>query len=309
MLREALRHYNLPNPNIVFIRHNENMTHMIQTGEAKYLLRIHKAAEGLNFSFQCGETPRYDFVKSEIELLGKITSETDLRVQHPVRNIHDEYITKLQSGDYATVLTWIEGDDMTNLPMKHETAYDIGRLIGRLHNHMADFHQPKRYCYDECMMYLVLNEITKAHHMHHISGRHYQCMYLFLHKYMDLLEKKKHQFTLIHADMNKSNLIYDNREIIPIDFSLSGYGLPETDLADMGWSLDDNTLAKYMLDGYRSISRFQPDDLLLDVCSASSLILYIAFHHGQFNRDENFEEKLNNWIDGTIKPACNKMCE
>jgi Ser/Thr protein kinase RdoA (MazF antagonist) len=307
MIREALQHYDFAEPDFVFIRHNENMTYEIRDGVEKFLLRIHKPAEGLNFSFQRGERSMQVFLRSEIELLQKIISKTDLRVQRPIRNKHDEYITELQSGDYATVLSWIDGDDMTDLPMTQEIVYGIGRLIGRLHNHMSDFHQANRYCYDDCMMKRVLNEITEAHNRKHISDRHYQCVCLFLHKFIKLLKKEKHKFIFIHGDLNKSNLIYNKQEIIPIDFSLSGYALPETDLADMSWSLSNDKLKPYLIDGYKSISKYCLNDHYIEVCSAISLVLYIAYHHGKFCEDETLRKLISKWIHSTIEPVYNKM--
>jgi Ser/Thr protein kinase RdoA (MazF antagonist) len=307
MIKEALQHYNFSEPNFIFIRHNENMTYEIRDGEGVYLLRIHKAAEGLNFSFQCGETPRQVFVKSEVELLLKLLSDTDIEVQHPIKNKYDKYITELQSGDYATVLSWIDGDDLSNIPMTHKVVYEIGRLIGRLHNQMFDLPHINRYCYDEFMIERLLHEIEKAYKLGHMSERHYQCIYLYLLKFTKLLQKERQKFILIHADLSKSNLIYHEKQIIPIDFSLSGYALPEMDLADMCCSLNDKTLTIYLINGYKSVSKYCPNDLYIDVYFAFSIVLYIAYHHERFYMDEKSQKSLDRWTDTIIEPICNKM--
>jgi Ser/Thr protein kinase RdoA (MazF antagonist) len=48
LLQEAISRYNLGNPKIEFIRHNENATYKIVDGQAEYVLRIHNHKEGFN---------------------------------------------------------------------------------------------------------------------------------------------------------------------------------------------------------------------------------------------------------------------
>lgn len=72
MIEEALKCYSFIQPEAVFIRHNENMTYKISDGDKNYLLRIHKAAESLDFSTSYGDTHRQVFIESEIELLRRL---------------------------------------------------------------------------------------------------------------------------------------------------------------------------------------------------------------------------------------------
>lgn len=108
MIEEAIRNYNYKNPEMVFIRHNENMTYELTDGSNKYLLRIHKAAEGLDFSMYYGETPRQVFIESEIELLKSLHEICNCKTQYPIRNAAGKYVTGLASGDLVTILTWLE---------------------------------------------------------------------------------------------------------------------------------------------------------------------------------------------------------
>ena len=50
MLNEAMKHYNFKNPETILIRHNENMTYLVKDDNQRYLLRIHKTADGLDLS-------------------------------------------------------------------------------------------------------------------------------------------------------------------------------------------------------------------------------------------------------------------
>ncbi len=303
MIEEVLQHYHFVEPEFSYIRHNENITYKIQDRTISYLVRIHREAEGLNFQFLNGKIPRRVYVKSEIELLSKINSETNLRVQQPLKNKQGKYITELQSGDLATVLSWIEGEDLIDFPMTQEIAFEIGRTIGRLHQQMSKWHILNRYSYDGRLMEMVYAEIEEAHQKGHLFERHYHKIGSFLSVFTKLLQKEKSNFILIHGDLNKSNLILHNREIVPIDFSLSGYGLAERDLADMRWSLNDPSLEPFLIEGYASIFNGCPRIGYMNTYAASSLIQYIAFHHGKLYRNENFEESLDQWMDSTIDPA------
>jgi len=155
MIEEVLRRYSFANPIATLIRHNENMTYRVDDGAARYLLRIHRAAEGLNFTFQCGDTPRRVFVESENRLL-RLLTDTPLDTQRPIANTRGEDITALESGDYVTVLSWLDGEDLGKSEVTPGLARDIGALIGRLHTETAAFPSLDRYCYDDAMARRVL---------------------------------------------------------------------------------------------------------------------------------------------------------
>ncbi len=307
MIDEALLYYNFLNPKYTFIRHNENMTYQVIDGNNKFLLRIHKAAAGLNFSFQCGETPREVFIHSEIELLMKMLSDTNIRVQQPIANKLGEYVTKLRSGHYVTALSWFDGEDLRNATITSEIVYNIGKLIGSLHNLMSRLPYFHRYSYDEDMIGRVLNEIKKAFELQHIEEKHYECIRNFLLGFSKLIRKEKKNFILVHADLSKSNLILQGNELIPIDFSLSGYALPEMDLADMSCSLNDKTLTSSLLDGYRHVSEYSLNEFYVDVYFAFSIVLYIAYHHENFVGDEKSQNSLERWTTTIIEPIVAKM--
>ncbi len=303
MIKEALLNYSFTAPKAVLIRHNENMTYEITDGQNRYLLRIHKPADGLDFSFQCGNIPKKIYIESEIELLLKLGANSDILLQRPVKNKHGLYITSLSSGEYATVLLWVEGEVMTNIGISNNVAYEIGKRIARLHNQLKELPHMNRYSYDETMISRVLNEITLAYNLRHLGEQHYQCISTYLLNLSGFLKEHKKDFILVHADVSKSNLLYYSNQIIPIDFSLSGYSLPEMDLADISCSLNDITLTPHIIKGYQSIGTYSPNESYVDLYSALSIILYIAYHHSQFHDDEKSQKSLDRWTQTIIKPA------
>ena len=67
------------------------MTYAVSDGGKKYLLKIHRAADGLDFSMNYGDIPREAFIESEIELLIKLHNTGNLETQFPIKNISGEY--------------------------------------------------------------------------------------------------------------------------------------------------------------------------------------------------------------------------
>jgi len=303
MIEEALSKYNFKNPKTVFIRHNENMTYAVTDGSNKYLMRIHKAAEGLNFSFQCGNTPRLMFIESEIRLLERLYYKENMKVQSPVKNKDGELVTRLTCGEYVTVLSWLDGEDLSNTIITEDIAYQIGKMIGRLHNQTSKLPYFNRFHYDEIMSDRIMNEINIAYELRHIEKRHYNCIISHLNEMKKLLINEKKKFILIHADLSKSNLIYRNDHITPIDFSLSGYTLPEMDLADMSVNLNDKNLTSFMLNGYQSVCKYHINEFYIDVYRAFSIIIFIAYHHNRWGKDAANTKSLDRWCDNIISPV------
>jgi thiamine kinase-like enzyme len=124
------------------------------------------------------------------------------------------------------------------------------------------------------------------------------------------LQERKEDFILIHADLGKTNLIYNEGIITPIDFSLSGYSLPEMDLADMLSSLNNDKLRPFLIDGYNSISKHRANQLHIEIYEAFSVILYIAYHHNKLsNNIDSFNIKLDRWCNSIINASTRKLCE
>lgn len=307
LLNEVLAQYRFQCPEAKFIRHNENMTYSVADGEKKYLLRIHKEAEGLDFSFQCGGRPRASFIAGEMELLNLLSEK--MTVQKPIKNRYGEYLTQLKTGETATVLTWLEGSEVTARDKSEELAFHIGAMIGRLHNTCSELPKLDRYRYDDTMCAGVLHEITEGYEKGHIEEGHYKCISCYLMKFGDFLSKKQDSMILVHCDFSESNIILHKGLLVPIDFSLSGYSLPEMDIADMICSLDNEGLVPGLLRGYRSESRFGIHEEYVDVYRAFSVVMYIAYHHHRFPGEDNekLSKNLDRWCETLFSPALEKL--
>ncbi len=308
MIEEALKNYNFIHPETVFIRHNENMTYEISDGDKKYLLRIHKAAEGLDFSMSYGDAPRQIFIESEIELLIKLHDIVSIKTQYPIRNVAGEYVTRLERGDLVTVLSWLEGDDLVNTAITEELVYQIGQMIGKLHNATAQIANVRRCNYGEVYIDRLSNEIRKAYEVKHIEELSYELIEKVLSHIKWILTEEKQNFILIHADLSKSNIIYNKGNLSPIDFSLSGYGIPEMELGDIICSLHKDEYIPSLVAGYESIGNRIINNSYMKAFSALSIIAYIVIHHNKVYKDEKFLKAMDRWSDTFFEPV-NKQFE
>lgn len=303
MIEEALKHYNFIQPEVVFIRHNENMTYEITDGDKKYLLRIHKAAEGLDFSVSYGDIPRQVFIESEIEILSNLHNIISIDTQRPIKNIANEYVTRLESGNLVTVLSWLNGETLVNATITEELVYQIGQMIAKLHKATARISNVNRSYYDELYIDRVSNEIRKAYIVEHIDKRSYDLIEKLLDHLKCILSKEKGNFIIIHDDLSRSNIIYSNGNLSPIDFSLSGYGIPEMELGGIIGSLYKDEYNSALIAGYESIGSSKINTSYIKAFTALSVILYIVIHHNNIYEDETFIKAMNRWCDTLFTPA------
>lgn len=303
MIEEALKKYNFVHPEAIFIRHNENMTYEISDGDKKYLLRIHKAAEDLDFSMSYGDIPRQVLIESEIELLIKLHDIGGIQTQYPIRNIAGEYVTHLERGGLVTVLSWLDGDNLTKITIAEELVYQIGQMIGKLHIATAQISYVKRCRYDEVYLDKVSNEIRKAYEVKHIKERSYDLIEKVLSHIKQILVEEKRNVVLIHDDLSKSNIIYGNGNLSPIDFSLSGYGIPEMELGEIIGCLNKDEYIPSLIAGYESIGNRKIIKTYMKAFTALSIILYIVIHHNKVYKDEKFINSMNRWCDTFFIPV------
>lgn len=302
MLDEVFKNYEFKHPEAIFIRHNENMTYWVKDDNQKYLLRIHKAIDGLDLSHGCRNVQRQALIASEIELLNQLHAAGDIKTQRPVKNKLGKYITYLGNGIPATVLSWLEGEDLRKTVISNELAYKIGETIGKLHNAMSNIPGRDRYCYDETFMDRILNDINEAYELKHIAERHYRLIQEVLSYVRQIIVKERRHYIFLHADLSKSNLIYSHGEICPIDFSLSGYSLPEQDLADINWTLHNEKLTPSLFAGYEATTKRRINHSFFRMFTALYPISYIASHHNKIYQDEKFIQTLDRWCDTILTP-------
>lgn len=94
-----MQRYNLGSSENKFIRHNENMTFRV---DGKYLLRIHRSANGFNAETHYVDVDRNVIYKSEMDSLIHL-KKYGMSVQMPIANLNGEFLTVLSDGTSADI--------------------------------------------------------------------------------------------------------------------------------------------------------------------------------------------------------------
>ena len=308
-INKVLENYDFGSPKAELIRHNENITYKVTDAEKSYLLRIHKPAEGLNLDFLRWERDRIDLTKNEMELLQYLATESGLQTQKVMPNIFGELVTLLDDKIPVTVLRWIEGPTLDNIDINEEIAYRIGYMIGRLHNATSTIKLINRYSYDSALLQRMIEEGANASAQGHFNKSQTKIIIETLSQIKDYLLSAKDRFMIVHTDLGKSNLIYYNESVIPIDFSLSGYCIPEMDLASVTAQINDENLNKDILNGYKSVCIFELDNLGIEACFCLQILLFIIAQHNRFFGESWFRDNLDRWCGDHFKPFIMKIAK
>lgn len=309
--KEILSTYPISDPEIQFIRHNENITFKItdQADNKQYLLRIHKpVTEGL-----FGQQHTLAGVKSEIEILQELKRKNLLRAQGPVANNFGEYITECNLENfnhscYATLLEWIEGHILTpeegNLK---EIAFAIGESLALFHESLRGIKPSKdfiRPIYDADRINSTIDELKYCVEVNLFNIEQYEIIkkvLLLVKKQANELNLRGNAFGLIHADMQLNNIVVSNGKPCIIDLGFCGFGYYVFDLGSAA-TLFPSDLRQAFLQGYSSKSYFSFDDVKY---IEGQIFMDIFISYALFMRDN----ERNSWIRDHALETCDNLCK
>ncbi len=254
--KRVLDHYELIEPRIDFIRHNDNVTYRVTTANSKaYLLRIHIPIT----SAMGAHGADYGMVNSEVTWMLALAKETNLTIPKPKRNRSGELVTRIQSRDgtviNSTLLSWIEGEPYHKDLESNDTAYLIGILLATMHNQASQWKFPEGFIRPHRDVEYFKN-MLKGINPAVTDGRISQADYSELSKSVALLidlmgglDESPNNYGIMHADTHKGNLLYHNGKIRIIDFSFCALG---NYMFDLGICFGDMKaeLHKFCLQGY-----------------------------------------------------------
>lgn len=126
MVLEVLLDYEFENPHLTFMRHNENITYMIEDKGNKYVLRIRKSVDGFNSDIFASEYSLYELMEDEIKIINHARMISGLKLQRPIRNKRGELVSSLSDGYPACVLEWIDGSVINEKSVTEEEARSLG---------------------------------------------------------------------------------------------------------------------------------------------------------------------------------------
>jgi Ser/Thr protein kinase RdoA (MazF antagonist) len=264
--RRALDCYDMHDIHLTFLRHSDNVTYKVDHPSTDtFLLRIH-----IPITKAMGEHGAdAQAVSSELLWLEALCEDTDLILQKPVRNQEGELVTKISFGESGathncTLLQWIDGESYHRDLESEATAYQIGEILAKLHNHAKkweiprDFKRPKR---DIPYFESVLNGLHPALTDDRISSKDYlefETSIDLLSSIIRSMEDNHKNYGIMHADSHKGNMLILEGNIRLIDFSFCAFGYF---MFDLGICLSDmkERLHHACLSGYQSL-RALPDN-------------------------------------------------
>lgn len=285
LLNEALHAFGLDGVETAFLRHNENLTYRVG---GKYLLRIHKAAEGL----QVDHDP--DKRRAELAFLRHLAAR-GIHVQQPIGEII------LADGTMATLLTWLEGHHITEAEFTPDMQRQIGAMVARLHEAAADFHHPALRRYDAAHAVQQGDAIRQMGERHQLNMEEIDAARQAAEVIAERLARASREFIAIHCDLSQSNMLLTERGIVPIDFSLCGIGHPMHDLSVLLSNTKTQAQRLAFAEGFGSAGG-HIDLPLLDAGYALGLLEALVIHADTWPKEPWFAPRLTRWADEMLRP-------
>lgn len=269
IVRAALQAYPIVSTTITFLRHNENMAFRVVDGQTSetYLLRVHVP---LTEAFQ-GERQQPEMIASELCWLEALANETELVLQRPVRTKNGELVALVEGYQEeipCSLLHWLEGEPFPDIPSTVQAAR-LGMVVATLHTHARTWTIPEAFTrptYDLVFHERQINKLASGVDMGVIREKDFATIQRTLARVLAVLSQAQESLLLIHADLHRGNLLADGDAVYPIDFSLSGFGLPLFDLGTCLTSLPSG-LRSACLEAYQQRETLPSAfPLLIDAC-------------------------------------------
>ncbi len=283
LLTEALHAFGLTHAE--FIQQHENA---VYRADEKYLLRIHKAAEGLHVDHDPS------LRRAELALLTHL-ADAGMNVQRPIAE------ATLSDGTQATLLTWLEGHHITEAEFTPDMQLQIGAMTARLHQAAAGFRHDAMRRYDAAHVARLIDALRHMGETHHLNIDEIAVACQAAHVIEARLGKASSEFIAIHCDLSQSNLLLTDRGLAPIDFSLCGLGHPMHDLGILLGNTRTQAQRKAMAEGYAAAGG-HIDLPLLDAGYTLGLLEALDFHAGVWPREPWFAPRLTRWVNEQLHP-------
>ncbi|MCY9592608.1 phosphotransferase [Paenibacillus chitinolyticus] len=318
-LSAILAAYPVREPSIRFIRHNENMTYRVTDGTTgqSYLLRIHKPVTDKLHGLQHSR----EGLHAEMQWLADLGAAAGVRVQKPVASHEGEWVTSVnldaesgtqsgvRSGIFCTLLEWIEGRDVgQGESFSRETVTGLGRQLGAMHRFSqtypgAAIMKRPRYAGAE-QNEEMLTRIRSGLSMDLFREEDLEIVGQTFTRIADKLERHSRSgssWGLIHADINKGNLIVTDQGLSLIDFCLFGHGYYGYDLAGCALTMKTE-LRDSVLEGY-SLVRPGAVTERLDLLEGFMLLSIFGFYSFHLHNPDKHP-----WMKERMPAFCKNYC-
>ena len=285
LLNEALQAFGLREA--TFIQQHENA---VYRADGQYLLRIHKAAEGLHVDHNPA------LRSAELAFLRHL-ADAGMPVQRPIAE------ATLSDGTQATLLTWLEGHHITEAEFTPDMQLQIGVMVARLHQAAQGFHHDAMRRYDVPHVARLAETLREMGERHHLNMDEIDIACQAARVIELRLSEVSTAFIPIHGDLSQNNILLKEHMPVPIDFSLCGVGHP---MQDLGFLIGNTKLQahqerKNLVDGFLSAGG-RIDLPLLDAGYALGLLDALCFHADVWPKEGWFAARLTRWVDEMLRP-------
>ncbi len=283
LLDEALQAFGLTHAE--FIQQHENA---VYRADEKYLLRVHKAAEGLHVDHDPA------LRQAELALLTHL-ADAGMNVQRPIAE------APLSDGTVATLLTWLDGHHITEADFTPDMQRQIGAMTARLHQAATGFQHEALRRFDATHVAHLADALRQMGERHHLNMDEIAVACEAARVIEARLGKASDEFIPIHCDLSQSNILLTEGGPVPIDFSLCGIGHPMHDLGILLGNTSTQAQRNAMAEGYAAAGG-QIDLPLLDAGYTLGLLEALDFHADVWPKESWFAPRLTRWVNEQLQP-------
>lgn len=306
----ALADYPVDEPRLSFIAHGENTTFRVDSGDARFLIRVHRPnRHGRGVDSQVA-------VGSELEWLAALRADTDLHVPNPIRARNGRWTT-VADGLVCSVLGWQNGRMQAAKPRPVHFRR-LGGVLARLHDHASTWTPPDGFLrmrwdwetfFGNTMEYGGVPAAGCWDLLPAPVRSHFDEVARRMRTIMAELGSGPDVFGLIHADLHLENALFDGDAMRLIDFDDCGSGYWLYDIAVPLWEYsyrtDYITIRAALLDGYRE-RRTLPDLTHLDDFIATRHVAFGLWFAGMAQVNPAFAADLDK-VMGSIGRALDRL--
>lgn len=313
----ALESFSVQPENIELVAHSENVTYRVTVSgsDAAYTLRLHR--------------PGYNSIEeleSEREWTDAL-NETGVAAPKSMLTSRGEHFVLVDipgttERRYAGMTNWLDGIPLRDYLDTHPASEErqrifarIGELIAASHNQSTGWEEPPGFTRPLLDLDGLLGEAPRW-------GRFWKHAELTAEEQRLLLSTKGKlraalaaygagpaNFSLIHADINPDNIVYNEGELALIDFDDCAYGWHLYDIAaaliDDVYAADFDAVCAALLAGYRRYRPLASEDT--DMLRAFLLVRGLAtigwFHQRPEHAGSDCFEDLKNWVIGECESS------
>jgi Ser/Thr protein kinase RdoA (MazF antagonist) len=305
----VLLKYPFVDPEVKFIRHNENITYKVtekRTGNA-YLLRMHKP---ITQNMQGIQTKR-EAIQSELDFLQAWSVYAEWPVQIPFLNREGELVTStiIECEEiHCSVLQWINGESMSKEDFRNESMVSLlGKRIGNLHQFSRSYRHPSNFIrpeYGTEWINTMLAQLRSGQQIGVISNQQMvvlENVFSMVSQQIQGLSQVTEQWGFIHADIHHSNLIHTSKGISFIDFGLSGFGPYAMDVT-MAALFTKKELRENLLSSYSMIVPGEINIGLLEALTFLPIAGHYAFVVSREEKHGWIRERMPGFIEHFCEP-------